>query len=311
MGYLMKRAILVLLSLLPLNLYAQGAGTPPYRGVNNWNVIFGTDNTYDIGASGATRPRNVYVATGVFTPALTVSGLTATRVPFAGSGGLISDDADLTFDGTRLSATSATVATQLVIPAGTTAATGTLLGNDTDTWIGGVIAGAISLYPNGGEAFRSQSSGNSLFAQPTSIGSAGAPARVILTASNAGTWEFFVATASLTLATGGTTTDTANILPANAIIEAVNYRVTTTITTAVSFSIGDATTADRFVSGATGVAAGSTGVGLRHWRGSVTTDAAGPVQGSAAAVRVTTNANPGAGVIRIQVFYRVFTAPTS
>ena len=31
------------------------------------NVIFGTDNTYDIGASGATRPRTIYVATGIIT----------------------------------------------------------------------------------------------------------------------------------------------------------------------------------------------------------------------------------------------------
>ncbi len=93
----MKRLLLVLLSLLPLNLYAQGAGTPPYRGVNNWNLIFGTDNVFDIGANAAQRPRTGYFGTSVITPALTVSGLTATRVPFAGSGGLISDDADLTF----------------------------------------------------------------------------------------------------------------------------------------------------------------------------------------------------------------------
>jgi hypothetical protein len=175
MGYLMKRAILVLLSLLPLNLYAQGAGTPPYRGVNNWNVIFGTDNTYDIGASGATRPRNVYVATGVFTPALTVSGLTATRCTFAGVGGLLSDDADCTFDGTRLTVTSATVPTQLVIPAGTLAATGTLLGNDADTWLGSVSPGIFSYYMNGTERVRMDAGGNLSITGSFSLGTLAGP----------------------------------------------------------------------------------------------------------------------------------------
>jgi hypothetical protein len=42
------------------------------------NLIFSTDNTYDIGASGATRPRNIYVAgTGNFGGAVTVSATTA------------------------------------------------------------------------------------------------------------------------------------------------------------------------------------------------------------------------------------------
>lgn len=97
----MKR-LLVLLFLLPTLSYAQGAGTPPYRGVNNWPLIFGTDNTYDIGAAGSQRPRTGYFGTSVVTPALTVSGLTATRCVFAGSGGLLSDDSDCTFTGGNL-----------------------------------------------------------------------------------------------------------------------------------------------------------------------------------------------------------------
>lgn len=55
------------------------------------NVIFGTDNAYDIGASGANRPRNVYVAgLGVFGGAITATqfngsgaGLTSGTVPIA------------------------------------------------------------------------------------------------------------------------------------------------------------------------------------------------------------------------------------
>jgi hypothetical protein len=119
-------------------------------------------------------------------------------------------------------------------------------------------------------------------------------------------------TESLTLSTGAATTDTAaNLLPVDAIIDSVVTRVTTTITTAVSFSVGDPTTAARFSASAGGMSAGSTRVGLDHMSGAVTTLAAGPTQAAAAKVRITCNANPGAGVVRITVFYRQFVAPTS
>ncbi len=45
-------------------------GVTTFRG----NIIAGTDNTYDIGASGATRPRTIYAGTSVITPALTTTG---------------------------------------------------------------------------------------------------------------------------------------------------------------------------------------------------------------------------------------------
>lgn len=38
----------------------------------NNHLLFGTDNTYDIGASGATRARNIYAGTRVIAPAYTV-----------------------------------------------------------------------------------------------------------------------------------------------------------------------------------------------------------------------------------------------
>jgi len=115
----------------------------------------------------------------------------------------------------------------------------------------------------------------------------------------------------LTLSTVSTTTDTTMQLPANSIILSVTTRVTTTITTAVSFSVGDPTTAARFSASAGGLTAGSTRVGLDQMQGSIATDAAGPVQTTAASVRITTNANPGAGVIRITIHYLQFIAPTS
>jgi hypothetical protein len=126
-----------------------------------------------------------------------------------------------------------------------------------------------------------------------------------------GYMEVGTATEEITLATGATTTDsTAFLLPAGAFIEFVTYRVTTTITTAANYSIGDATTPARFVSASTGLAAGSTGTGTLHLNPAAT-DAAGPRQPTAAKIRITTNANPGAGKIRVQVFYRTAGVPAT
>jgi hypothetical protein len=68
------------------------------------NVLF-TDNTYDIGASGATRPRSMFLGTN-----LTVGSLTSGRVTFAGASGLLSDSANLTWNGTTLGITGALTA---------------------------------------------------------------------------------------------------------------------------------------------------------------------------------------------------------
>lgn len=132
-----------------------------------------------------------------------------------------------------------------------------------------------------------------------------------LTGVNGSQWINGEISELLTLSTVSTTTDTTMQLPANSIILSVTTRVTTTITTAVSFSVGDPTTAARFSASAGGLTAGSTRVGLQQMQGSVTTDATGPVQTTAASVRITTNANPGAGVIRITINYMQFVAPTS
>lgn len=116
----------------------------------------------------------------------------------------------------------------------------------------------------------------------------------------------------MTLATGAATTDsTANLLPANSIILAVTSRVTTTITTAVNYALGDGTVATRFAAVNTSVAAGDTGVGLSAMFGVVNATNAGPTQAAAAKLRITCNANPGAGKIRVSVIALVFNAPTS
>jgi hypothetical protein len=117
---------------------------------------------------------------------------------------------------------------------------------------------------------------------------------------------------SITLSTGGTTTNSsANLLPANSLVLGVSARITTTITTATDWSVGDGTTAARFSSANSTLTSGTTSVGLNHWKGAVSTDATGPTQTSAATLRITTTGTPGAGVIRVIVWSLVFTAPTS
>lgn len=56
----------------------------------------------------------------------------------------------------------------------------------------------------------------------------------------------------------------------------------------------------------------TTTVGLNHQHSTVATGDLGPVQTSAAKLRITcAGSNPGAGKIRVTVFYRQFVSPTS
>jgi len=124
-----------------------------------------------------------------------------------------------------------------------------------------------------------------------------------------GQWIHGQLSEQITLSTGGTTTDSAaNLLPADAVIEAVVARVTTTIATATSWKLGDATTSGRFSAASSSLTAGSTLVGTVHVD---QTGAAGPRQSAAAKLRITTVGTPSAGVVRVTVFYRQFVAPTS
>ena len=108
------------------------------------------------------------------------------------------------------------------------------------------------------------------------------------------------------LATGSTTTNTGlDCLPANAIIDAVVYRITATITTAASFNIGDAGAANRFCTTQSKLMAGTTGVCIAQ-SGSSTA-----IQNTASVVRVTTNAAPGAGAIRLIVYYHTWIPPAN
>lgn len=115
--------------------------------------------------------------------------------------------------------------------------------------------------------------------------------------------------AATTLATVSTITNTGlTCLPANSIIDAIVYRITTTITTAANFTIGDATIAARFCAAQSVLTVGTSGFCFAQ---ADQTGTSGPRQTSSVAIRITTNVNPGAGAIRLIVYYHSWTTPTS
>ena len=113
------------------------------------NLIF-TDNTYDIGASGATRPRSLFLGSNA-----TVGGLTATRVVFAGTGGLLSGSSNMTFNGTTLTVadiTDSSLTSGRVLFAGTG---GNLVDSANFTWNGSTLAITGALTATGNSTFSS------------------------------------------------------------------------------------------------------------------------------------------------------------
>ena len=119
----------------------------------------------------------------------------------------------------------------------------------------------------------------------------------------------FINAESMTLSTSGATTDSsANLLPADSIIDFVTCRVTVTITTATDWGISDPTSALRFSAVNATMTAGATIIGLKHWFGVVSTTATGPTQASAAKLRITTTGTPGAGAVFCEVYGRTFRA---
>jgi len=140
--------------------------------------------------------------------------------------------------------------------------------------------------------------------------------RVRLFGENAGQQTRAMLSELVTLSTVGATTDTTIQIPANSLVLGVTVRVTTTIAgiDSTALQIGDATTAARFGSIAA-FTAGTTGVGLSHLQGGISTDAAGPIVTSATAVRLTLSGGadntPSAGAVRVTIHYISLTAPTS
>lgn len=131
-----------------------------------------------------------------------------------------------------------------------------------------------------------------------------------LTGANGEIWERGLTTELMSISTSATTdTTSATILPANSVIEAVVCYVTQAIPTAATFTIGDATIAARFASGVA-VAATTAAIGVLQFD---STGTSGPRQTAAAKIRITPSLAPATstGQIRLTVFYKSFTAPTS
>lgn len=109
-----------------------------------------------------------------------------------------------------------------------------------------------------------------------------------------------------TVNTGSATTTTGQTcLPANSVIDAVVYRITTSIATAASFTVGVSGATSQFCSTQSTLTSGTTGVCF------VQAGSSAEKQTSAAAVVVTFNTTPGAGAIRLIVYYHTWTPPTS
>lgn len=129
-----------------------------------------------------------------------------------------------------------------------------------------------------------------------------------LAGSNGQYWAVGQASELVTL--NGTPKDTVgNLLPANAVIQAVVVRIITGASGSCSaFNIGDPTTPARFAA-STAVTTGTTVVGLAHVD---QTGAAGPRQTSATTVRFTcVSGTLTGGSARVTVFYDQFVAPSS
>lgn len=142
----------------------------------------------------------------------------------------------------------------------------------------------------------------------------GGASAFIQSGGSGSSWQEGVSTEILTLSTGGLTTDTtANLLPSNSEIMGVVVRIQTTITTTTNWAVGDATTSDHFCSPNATLTSGTTAVCLNHRdAGYATTSAKGAVNTSAQKVRITcTGANPGAGSIKIFVYWRQWIPPAS
>jgi hypothetical protein len=252
------------------------------------NVLFGTDNSFDIGATGATRPRNIYVGTSFVVPVSPAVGIQADGAPTTGlvffTTGLLGQ-----VGGTAQWFTGSTAAQAFQLGSGGAlgwAAAGAGSGSNDVNLIRDGAAGVLKLFQT-----------------------ATTDAKYRVYSANAGYAEYGAISELITLSTVGATTDSAaNLLPANAIIGPVDCRVTTTITTATNWSVGDATIAARFSAANSTLTAGTTSVGLQHVD---QTGTSGPKQTAAAKLRITTTGTPGAGVVRCVVHYTLGSAPTS
>jgi hypothetical protein len=116
-----------------------------------------------------------------------------------------------------------------------------------------------------------------------------------------------VVSETLAVSTTGTTTDTSKyLLRPDAVIDHVRVLITDAITGVgvTTMSVGDGTTAARFLASASDLTLGAGYVGLAH------VDAGLTVQATAAPIRLTFDATPTGGVVRLEVWYTQFLVPS-
>lgn len=169
----------------------------------------------------------------------------------------------------------------------------------------GMIVGFTEVRGGSGSQFGWSSNATASAAnRDTSLARASAGVVAVLESTNNSSTNIHQITAS-SGALSGASYSFSNALPAGAIILGVTVRVTTTITGATSFSIGDGTDVDRYgatialASGTTTTFASATASPL-EWRSAV-----GNV------VLTANGSNFTGGVVRLCVHYLTGTAPTS
>jgi hypothetical protein len=116
----------------PYALYI-AAGDMYFGGNLRSNLTFSADNTYDIGASGATRPRNLYLAGNeVVAGTVTWSGGTANGVLYLNGSKVATSGSALTFDGTALTSLNNSSAQSIILSRSSATARNWALGIDGD-----------------------------------------------------------------------------------------------------------------------------------------------------------------------------------
>lgn len=116
-----------------------------------------------------------------------------------------------------------------------------------------------------------------------------------------------VVSETLAVSTTGTTTDTSKyLLRPDAVIDHVRVLITDAIAGVgvTTMSVGDGETAARFLASASDLTLGAGYVGLAHL------DAGLTVQATAAPLRLTFDATPTGGVVRLEVWYTQFLVPS-
>jgi hypothetical protein len=255
----------------------------------------------DTGLAGDSSAKPTVDGTGrVSGRALAATGLTSGQIAVAGDGGLLGGSTALRLAGTSASNWTFTIADWVGVSRFAlsflhpTANISWYSGSAYDISISRVGVNTVGIGTNPQVATDGTLKGGAFAA----TGSGGAAAT--LTQSSE----------ILSLSTAETTTATlTSLLPANAQILFITGRVTTAITTAASYTVAPTGGAAWVLSGTattslTGLAAGSTFVLVPPSGATYTTSTANTLT-------VTTNANPGAGAIRLVPFYVAITPPSS